>query len=257
MKKAFGCLMILAACGGDGGGGSASTTPAAAAPAPPPPRLAFLDVPEETVLLNVGESQILGVRVSPPVVARCAASAADDKVKVSVDSNLCEGVFVFVLTGLKVGETAVGLEAEAEGYREGAATLDVMILRGAEIRTRRDVEWTFRDRYNLETYVELRILLQEGRLAQEEFSDALFDLVLSIHPNDYGWFVDEDPIAWDEETEATTQVVIAGIPPYQVPLIQVWGVPLFDEDTRFEDRSEWWVMKQFTSFGRGGLNIRR
>ena len=57
MKKAFGCLMILVACGG-GGGGSAPTTPAAAAPAPPPAplRLAFLDVPEETVMLNVGES---------------------------------------------------------------------------------------------------------------------------------------------------------------------------------------------------------
>ena len=259
MRKAFACLMILAACGGDGGGGSAST-PAAPAPAPAPTalRLAFLDVPDETVMLNVGESQTLGVRVSPSVVARCAASAADeDKVAVSADSSLCEGAFEFVLTGLEPGETEVGLEAEAEGYREAAATLDVMVLRGAEIRTRRDVEWTFRDRRNLEAYVELRILSQEGKLGLEEFNDVLLDLVLSIHPNDYGWFLDEDPIAWDEETEVTTQVVLAGIPPYRVPLIRVWGVPLFDEDRRFEDRSEWWVMKQFTSFGSGGRNIRR
>ena len=69
-------------------------------------------------MLNVGESQTLGVRVSPPVVARCAASAADeDKVEVTADSILCEGAFEFVLTGLEPGETAVGLEAEAEGYR--------------------------------------------------------------------------------------------------------------------------------------------
>ena len=258
MKKAFGCLMILVACGGDGGGGSAPTTATAPAPAPAPPSLplAFLDVPEEPVMLDVGESQTLGVRVSPPVVARCAASAADeDKVEVSADSILCEGAFEFVLTGLEPGETEVGLEAEAEGYREAAATLDVVILRGAEIHTRRNVEWTFRDRRNLDAYVELRILSQEGKLGLEEFNDLLFELASSIHPNDYGWFVDEDPISWDEETEATAQVVLAGIPPYRVPLIRVWGVPFFDDDGRFEDRSQWWVMKQFTSFGKGGRNI--
>ena len=95
IRKAFGCLILLAACGGDGGG-SAPTTAAAPAPAPAPTplRLAFLDVPEEPVMLNVGESQTLGVRVSPPVVARCAASAADeDKVEVTADSILCEGAF--------------------------------------------------------------------------------------------------------------------------------------------------------------------
>ena len=248
----------VAACGGDGGG-SSPATPSAPAPAPAPTlRLAFADVPREPVMVNVGQSQTLRVGVSPAVVARCAATAADaEKVQVTSDAALCEGSFQFTLTGLETGETAVRLAAEAAGYRDAAASLDALVLRGAEVRTRRDLEFTFRHSSDLADYVELRILQQEGRIPQGEFEDSVFDLLRSIHVNDWGWFKHEDAIAWDETTEGTVLVVLADTAPYVVPMIQVWGVPFFNEDRRFEDREAWWVIKQFTSFGRGGQNIDR
>jgi len=246
----------IAACGGDGGG-SSPATPSAPAPAPAPTlRLAFADVPREPVMVNVGESQTLRVGISPAVVARCAATAADaDKVQVTSDSSLCEGSFQFTLTGLETGETAVRLAAEAAGYRDAAASLDAVVLRGAEVRTRRDLEFTFRHSSDLADYVELRILQQEGEIPRGEFEDSVIDLLRGIHVNDWGWFEHEDAIAWDETTERTVLVVLADTAPYVVPMIQVWGLPFFNEDRRFEDREAWWVIKQFTSFGRGGQNI--
>ena len=254
----------VAACGGDGGGGGSSPAAPAAPPASPPPasqRLEFRDVPRDPVMINVGQSQTVRVGVSPSVIARCSASVGDeDKVELRTEATLCQGFFEFVLTGLEPGQTPVRLEAEAAGYRSANASVDAMILRGAEIRTSRDLAWTrsstpaeltFRDSRDLAAYVELRILLQEGDLGQEQYSDALVGFLSTVHDNDWGWFIDEDPIAWDEDTEVTAIVVLADVRPYQVPLIQVWGIPFFDDDRRFEDREEWWVMKQFTSFGRG------
>ena len=226
-------LTGFATCGGDSGG-SSPTTPAAPAPAPLTP-LSWLDVPTEVVAVRVGETRVVNVRLSAAIDASVTFFYVESQVAVE-GVDLRPGVVQLTITGVGPGEDTIDLVAEAPGYQTAEASFSVRVEEAVQIATGR-MDFTdpvfgglaFKSLDDAEAVLRIAI---RGDLA------GMLDYLASLEPSARGQFVDGDPIEWDGEERLLLGVSAA---------IRVSGRPGDGEGGLFP-RSQWWVLKQETSF---------
>ena len=228
-----GAALLGAACGG----GASPTGPAPApapAPAPPPLQpLAWEDVPEEAVVVFLGERSVVDLRLTPAVEATYAVSASNERITVSTESPQA-GVVEVAVMGLETGESAVEVVATASGYETATASFSVRVEPPTETGSiTEDPSFGCRE---FTDYDRLIGYSEAGR--DDEFIDALSD---KARNGECGFFDLGDRIDWagEERTPSSSDLFVA---------IRVWGRPQTGPSLLAAERSQWWTPKVFTTF---------
>ena len=96
-------------------------------PAPPPPlpkALSWLEVPEETVSVEVAATEEVPLRISAAVAATHTVSVSNGNIGASLEV-VRDGVVRVRIEGRDVGESEVLLRADAEGYETAESSFKV------------------------------------------------------------------------------------------------------------------------------------
>ena len=114
-----GLSLLLAGCGGDSG--------SSAAPAPPPPPpLAWNDVPNQTLNIQVGETATFTATLTAAVNATYNISASSGAVEVSGEA-LRAGVFQGTVTGVEAGEAEITVTASHTGFVTATDSFEAVV----------------------------------------------------------------------------------------------------------------------------------
>lgn len=212
------------------------SSPAPTSPAPPPPpplqSLEWLDLPEGSVTVEVGQETTVSLRISAAVEATYSATAGNDNAGATIET-VRAGVVRVRITGRAAGESSIDLVATAPGYQTAEAALDVEIEEPIRSGYITSSIWGCRQFDVMQESLEL-VLFQ----GEDSAVDFLFDKIIA---GECVLFDPGDPLTW----RGTERFLPAdwGLPIAHRSVIQVAMTP------SGATPGLWWVPRNNTSFG--------
>ena len=223
-----------------------STCPTCPPPPPQPSSLTWTGVPEDPIGIQVGEREIVTVRLSPQVDAEYSFGTTAPNI--AITSNVAgTGVVEVTVVALEVGGATVNLIAEASGYEIARGSFDVVVEREPLFGHVVEGFLACRELADMDQFLEF---------FQTNVGQDLVDAFIGVKVvlGECGIFEDGDEIRWDGEEvlRPLTGELANELGSDSISVIQIWGTPLIGPEPFMRaPPGHWWIWRIVTTFHEG------